>query len=76
MHSNVTFSPKRDSTSSRLADGSSGGPSLNQNEESSPLSSSSSTSSSALPNHASSEKSRNGFAKFFSRTKSGIRLEI
>ncbi|PNY06240.1 filament-like plant protein [Trifolium pratense] len=75
MHSNVTFSPKRDSTSSRLADGSSG-PSLNQNEESSPLSSSSSTSSSALPNHASSEKSRNGFAKFFSRTKSGIRLEI
>ncbi|GAU45545.1 hypothetical protein TSUD_14470 [Trifolium subterraneum] len=75
MHSNVTFSPKRDSTSSRLADGSSG-PSINQNEESSPLSSSSSTSSSALPNHASSEKSRNGFAKFFSRTKSGIRLEI
>ncbi|KAK7321009.1 hypothetical protein VNO77_31057 [Canavalia gladiata] len=75
LHSNGTFSPKRDSTSSRLADGSSG-PSLNKNEESSPPSSSSSTSSAALPNHVSSERSRNGFAKFFSRTKSGIRLEI
>jgi len=75
MHSNGTFSPKRDSTSSRLAEGSSGA-SLNKYEESSPLSSSSSTSSAALPNHASSEKGRIGFAKFFSRTKSGIRLEI
>ncbi|CAL0307863.1 unnamed protein product [Lupinus luteus] len=75
LRSNDTFSPKRDSISSRIADGSSY-PSLNKNEESSPLSSSSSTSSAALSNHASSEKSRNGFAKFFSRTKSGIRLEI
>ncbi|TKY56141.1 Filament plant protein [Spatholobus suberectus] len=75
LHSNGTFSPKRDSTSSRLADGSSC-PSLNKNEETSPLSSPSSTSLSALPNHVSSERSRNGFAKFFSRTKSGIRLEI
>ncbi|KAK7385177.1 hypothetical protein VNO78_30889 [Psophocarpus tetragonolobus] len=75
LHSNGTFSPKRDSISSRLADGSSCPP-LNKNEETSPLSSSSSTSSPALPTHASSERSRNGFAKFFSRTKSGIRLEI
>jgi len=79
LHSNGTFSPKRDSSiSSRLADGNSNNscPSLNQNEETSPFSSSSSTSSPALPNHVSSERSRNGFAKFFSRTKSGIRLEI
>ncbi|CAK8570329.1 unnamed protein product [Lathyrus sativus] len=75
MHSNDTFSPKRDSISSRLPDASSG-LSLNKHEESSPLSSSPSNSSVALPNHASSERSRNGFAKFFSRTKSGIRLEI
>lgn len=79
LHSNDTFSPKRDSTSSKLlADGGScsGPSSLNKNEECSPPSSSSSTSSAALPNHVNSEKSRNGFAKFFSRTKSGIRLEI
>ncbi|XP_027940813.1 filament-like plant protein 1 [Vigna unguiculata] len=75
LHSNGTFSPKRDSISSRLADGSSCSP-LNKNEETSPLSSSSSTSSPAMPNHVSSERSRNGFAKFFSRTKSGIRLQI
>ncbi|KAL2975006.1 hypothetical protein AAZX31_14G135200 [Glycine max] len=75
LHSNGTFLPKRDSICSRLADGSSY-PSLNKNEETSPLSSSSSTSSPALQNHVSSERSRNGFAKFFSRTKSGIRLEI
>ncbi|MED6210164.1 hypothetical protein PIB30_061530 [Stylosanthes scabra] len=75
LHSNDTFSPKRDSNISRLADGSSG-PSFNKIEGSlSPLSSSSS--SAALPpNHVGSEKIRNGFAKFFSRTKSGIRLEI
>ncbi|RDX85921.1 Filament-like plant protein, partial [Mucuna pruriens] len=76
LHSNGTFSPKRDSTSSRLPDGSSSCPSLNKNEEPSPPSSTSSTSSPALPNHVGSERSRNGFAKFFSRTKSGIRLEI
>ncbi|KAI5394385.1 filament-like plant protein isoform X2 [Lathyrus oleraceus] len=75
MHSNDTFSPKRDSISSRMADASSG-LSLNKHDESSPLSSSPSASSVAFPNHASSERSRNGFAKFFSRTKSGIRLEI
>ncbi|OIW02444.1 hypothetical protein TanjilG_05037 [Lupinus angustifolius] len=75
LHSNDRFSPKRDSISSRIADGNSG-PSLSKNEDSSPPSSASSTSSAALPNYASSEKSRNGFAKNFSRTKSGIRLEI
>ncbi|KAL1308953.1 filament-like plant protein isoform X1 [Arachis ipaensis] len=76
LHSNDTFSPKRDSNTSGLAVGSSG-QSLNKNEESLPPLSSSSTSLAALtPNHVGSEKSRNGFAKFFSRTKSGIRLEI
>ncbi|KAI4337821.1 hypothetical protein L6164_016191 [Bauhinia variegata] len=73
LHSNDTFLPKRDSASSSTADGSIA-PSANKKEENSPPSS---TLSSALPpNHVSSEKSRNGFAKFFSRTKSGIRLEI
>nr|KYP45656.1 Filament-like plant protein 3 [Cajanus cajan] len=76
LHSNGTYSPKRDSTTSRLADGSSCPPFFNKNEETSQLSLTSSTSSTALPNHGSSERSRNGFAKFFSRTKSGIRLEI
>ncbi|KAI5355284.1 hypothetical protein L3X38_008179 [Prunus dulcis] len=74
FHSNVTFSPKRDS-GSKPADESCG-PSVNRNEDTSPPSSSSSTSSTVLSTHVSSEKNRNGFAKFFSRTKSGIRLEI
>ncbi|XP_048431084.1 LOW QUALITY PROTEIN: filament-like plant protein [Pyrus x bretschneideri] len=76
LHSNVTYSPKRDSVS-KPADESSG-PSVNRsrNEDNSPPSSSSSTSSTVLSTHVSSEKNRNGFAKFFSRTKSGIRLEI
>ncbi|XP_021806644.1 filament-like plant protein isoform X2 [Prunus avium] len=74
FHSNVTFSPKRDSVS-KPADESCG-PSVNRNEDTSPPSSSSSTSSTVLSTHVSSEKNRNGFAKFFSRTKSGIRLEI
>ncbi|XP_050158951.1 filament-like plant protein isoform X1 [Malus sylvestris] len=74
LHSNVTFSPKRDSVS-KPADESCG-PSTNRNEDNSPPSSSASTSSTVLSTHVSSEKNRNGFAKFFSRTKSGIRLEI
>ncbi|KAM0976499.1 hypothetical protein FF1_019476 [Malus domestica] len=76
LHSNVTDSPKRDSVS-KPADESSG-PSVNRsrNEDNSPPSSSSSTSSTVLSTHVSSEKNRNGFAKFFSRTKGGIRLEI
>ncbi|KAI4307270.1 hypothetical protein L6164_030474 [Bauhinia variegata] len=63
LHSNDTFSPRRDSGSSS--------PSANRREETSPPSSAA-----MPPNHVSSERSRNGFAKFFSRTKSGIRLEI
>ncbi|CAL8103601.1 unnamed protein product [Prunus armeniaca] len=74
FHSNVTFSPKRDSVSKPTDE--SCGPSVNRNEDTSPPSSSSSTSSTVLSTHVSSEKNRNGFAKFFSRTKSGIRLEI
>lgn len=75
LHCNGTFSPKRASDSSRIADESSG-PLINKEEENLLLSSSSATSSTALSNHINSEKNRNGFAKFFSRTKSGIRLEI
>ncbi|KAG6714692.1 hypothetical protein I3842_05G215000 [Carya illinoinensis] len=75
LHCNETFSPKRDSGSSRVADEISG-PSINKIEGNSPPSSSSETSAAALSNHVSYEKNRNGFAKFFSRTKSGIRLEI
>ncbi|KAL3026409.1 hypothetical protein AAZX31_04G229700 [Glycine max] len=63
LHSNDTYLPKRDSGSSRS------GPPLNKNEETSPPSSTN------LPNHESS-KSRNGFAKFFSQTESGIQLGI
>lgn len=79
LHSNQTFSPKRDSNSSKMGNECSV-LSLKQNQEnpSPPSSSSSSSSTSAmvLSAHVSSEKNRNGFAKFFSRTKSGIRLEI
>ncbi|XP_059449008.1 filament-like plant protein isoform X1 [Corylus avellana] len=73
LHSNETYSPKRVvADSSKIADESSG-PLTKKTEENSPPSSSSSA---ALSNHVSSEKNRNGFAKFFSRTKSGVRLEI
>ncbi|XP_050251214.1 filament-like plant protein isoform X2 [Quercus robur] len=75
LHCNQTFSPKRNSDSLRIASESSG-PLINKNEENSLPFPSSSTSSAILSNHVSSEKNRNGFAKFFSRTKSGIRLEI
>ncbi|KAK7410595.1 hypothetical protein VNO78_01516 [Psophocarpus tetragonolobus] len=64
LHSNGTYSTKQDSGSSRSD------PPLNKNEESSP------TPSTNLPNHDSSEKSRNGFAKFLSQTDSEIQLEI
>ncbi|XP_030485628.2 filament-like plant protein 1 isoform X1 [Cannabis sativa] len=79
MHSNQTFSPKRDSNSSKAAEESSApAQSKNHDNPSPPSSSSSSSSTSATvqSTHVSSEKNRNGFAKFFSRTKSGIRLEI
>lgn len=70
LHSMETFSPKGESDSSKqVAEISL--PSLNKTDENSPQSSSAVWSA-----HVSSEKNRNGFAKFFSRTKSGIRLEI
>ncbi|XP_050363282.1 filament-like plant protein 3 isoform X2 [Argentina anserina] len=74
MHSNGTFSPKRDSVSKQAVESS--GLATNRNEDNSPLSSYSSSPSTVVSTHVSSEKNRNGFAKFFSRTKSGIRLEI
>lgn len=74
MHANGTFSPKRDSVSKQAVESS--GLSINRNDDNSPPSSSSSSSSTVVSTHVSSEKNRNGFAKFFSRTKSGIRLEI
>ncbi|GMI82924.1 vesicle tethering 1 [Hibiscus trionum] len=68
LRSNETSSPKRDPESPRYsADKDNGNtpPSL------------SSSSSTVLSNNVSSEKnSRNGFAKFFSRSKNGIQLEI
>lgn len=77
LHSNETFSPKRDA--GPVKTGSENlGQSLMKNEDGkSPISLSSSASSSAASStQASSEKSRNGFAKFFSRTKNGIQLDI
>lgn len=74
MHSNGTFSPKRDSVSKQAVESS--GLVANRNEDNSPPCSSSSSSSTVVSTHVSSEKNRNGFAKFFSWTKSGIRLEI
>ncbi|XP_011027524.1 PREDICTED: filament-like plant protein isoform X3 [Populus euphratica] len=75
LHSNETFSPKRDSGSLRI-DFENSGPAVNINEGDSPPSVSSSASSAVSSNHVSSEKNRNGFAKFFSRSKNGIQLEI
>ncbi|KAG2701122.1 hypothetical protein I3843_06G029300 [Carya illinoinensis] len=71
LHCNETFLPKRDSYSSLMADESSG-PIGNKTEENSPPFSSSATSAAASSIHVISEKNRNGFAKFFSRTKSGL----
>ncbi|KAJ9167095.1 hypothetical protein P3X46_021771 [Hevea brasiliensis] len=70
LHSSDTFSPKRDSSSSRIASENSVSV-VNKNEGHSPPSSPLSAS-----NHSSSENNRNGFAKFFSRSKNGIQLEI
>nr|KYP55142.1 Filament-like plant protein [Cajanus cajan] len=64
LHSKDTHSPRRDSGTSWS------GPPLNKNDESSPPSSTN------LLKHDSSEKSRNGFAKFLSQTESGIQLGI
>jgi hypothetical protein len=54
----------------------SSGSSVNKKEENSPPSVSSPASSAVSLNHVSSEKNRNGFAKFFSRSKNGVKLEI
>ncbi|KAK2659485.1 hypothetical protein Ddye_006018 [Dipteronia dyeriana] len=75
LHSNETFSPKRDLHSSSIAAESSG-PSVSKNDGNNPPSSCSSTSSAVSSNNVISEKNRNGFAKFFSRTKNGIQLEL
>lgn len=77
LHSHEIFSPKKDYDSSKQPDESCNPPLSKTDEKSLPSSSSSSSTSSAvLSGQVSSEKNRNGFAKFFSRTKSGIRLEI
>lgn len=76
LHSNGTFSPKRDASSLKMP-GDSTCPSLNPSDTAKPPASSLSSVSSAMPlAQVSSEKNRNGFAKFFSRTKNGIQLEI
>ncbi|KAJ4700685.1 Filament-like plant protein [Melia azedarach] len=76
LHSNETFSPKRHLNSPSIA-AESTGPSMSKKEGHTPPSASSSTSSSAVSsNHVNPEKNRNGFAKFFSRTKNGIQLEL
>ncbi|XWS23739.1 hypothetical protein CRYUN_Cryun28dG0041200 [Craigia yunnanensis] len=74
LNSNETYSPKRDPESPRVSADHSG-PSVNKNDGNTPPSSSSS-SSIVSSNHVSSEKNRNGFAKFFTRSKNGIQLEI
>ncbi|CAN1130620.1 Filament-like plant protein 3 [Linum perenne] len=72
LHSNGTYSPKLDSSSSRVAIGS---PSASPIKHGRSSPSSSSSTSSAVHN-TSSDKNRNGFANFFSRSKNGIQLEL
>ncbi|XVE60324.1 hypothetical protein DITRI_Ditri05aG0119800 [Diplodiscus trichospermus] len=74
LPSNERFSSKRDPESPRVSADHSGR-SVDKNDASTPPSSSSS-SSIVSSNHVSSEKNRNGFAKFFTRSKNGIQLEI
>ncbi|XVE95484.1 hypothetical protein REPUB_Repub02eG0101500 [Reevesia pubescens] len=74
LHSNEIYSAKRDPESPRVS-GDRSGPSVNKNDGNTPPSSSSS-SSIVSSNHVNSEKNRNGFAKFFTRSKNGIQLEI
>ncbi|CAK9142251.1 unnamed protein product [Ilex paraguariensis] len=71
LHSNGTFMPKSDSNPPKIP-GENSVPCMNGNDGESPSSSSSSTSSA---NHGSSAKSRSGFGKLFSRSKSGIQVE-
>ncbi|KAK4766050.1 hypothetical protein SAY87_007692 [Trapa incisa] len=78
LHSNETFSPKLEMGPVNTASENLG-QSLIRNENGKlPVSSLSPASSSAAASmtQMSSEKSRNGFAKFFSRTKNGIQLDI
>ncbi|CAN1234309.1 Filament-like plant protein (Fragment) [Linum perenne] len=77
LHSNQTYSPAIDSSSSRVAEAGSH-PSPSKHDHQSPPSSSSSSSSAVVSSmhHSSSDKNRNGFAKFFSRSKNGIQLEL
>ena len=74
LHSNETFLPKREPISKVAIDNSA--PPLCKNEENSP-SPPSAVSSAVSSSHTSSDqKNRNGFAKFFSRSKNGLQLEI
>ncbi|KAK4776261.1 hypothetical protein SAY86_004949 [Trapa natans] len=78
LHSNETFSPKLEMGPVNTASENLG-QSLIRNENGKlPVSSLSPASSSAAASmtQMSSDKSRNGFAKFFSRTKNGIQLDI
>ncbi|KAI4339714.1 hypothetical protein MLD38_024624 [Melastoma candidum] len=72
LHSNQTFIPKRDVDALQYDNGES---------PVSPLTSTSTTTpvpqtTNPVPHGTSAERNRNGFSKFFSRTKNGIQLEI
>lgn len=69
LHVNETFTPKRDSDPSKVEE-ENVSHSANGNEGESPASSSSSSTSSAT--QANTTKSKNGFGKLFSRSKSGV----
>ncbi|OVA11470.1 Filament-like plant protein [Macleaya cordata] len=80
LHSNDAYFPKTDAahlSKAFLAADDGSGPSMNMNGNNgeSPPSSSSSSSASSVNHSVNSEKSRNGFSKLFSRSKSGIRIE-
>ncbi|CAL1362397.1 unnamed protein product [Linum trigynum] len=73
LHSNETYSPRIDLSPARAI-----AVEISKHERNSPPSCSSSSTSSAVvaSMHSSSDKNRNGFAKFFSRSKNGIQLEL
>ncbi|MBA0597357.1 filament-like plant protein [Gossypium raimondii] len=75
LHSNETYSPKADPESKRVG-GDDSSPQGNKNDGNGNTPPSSSSSSIVSSTHASSEKNRNGFAKFFTRSKNGIQIEI
>lgn len=74
LHSNETFLPKRDPSSELSAETLT--PPPNGHNKESPASASSSSSSDTSLNHFSSGKSKNGFGKLFSQSKSAALLEI